>query len=192
MEAMKGWRGTRNYYPFTALKLLPRSFRGIEDIVKPTYYDLSCQFPEAGISRGEARKSMTRVTPLFGFPFLKHRRKFNLVRLPRQTFLLLLLFPLPPPRALETLQLRLIFSSSFSVLRRNKKHPVASHFCRNNGKSWSLNRSETTYKPGTGPGFEWNFLSKTGIWSIFMGAMRINISRLSFFHGINSQDSWQN
>lgn len=91
MEAMKGWRGTRNYYPYTALKLLPRSFRGIEDMVKPTYYDLSCQFPEAGISRGEARKSMTRVTPLFGFPFLKHRRKFNLVRLPRQTFLLLLL-----------------------------------------------------------------------------------------------------
>lgn len=98
MEAMKGWRGTRNYYPYTALKLLPRSFRGIEDIVKPTYYDLSCQFPEAGISRGEARKSMTRVTPLFGFPFLKHRRKFNLVRLPRQTFLLLLLSLSPATR----------------------------------------------------------------------------------------------
>lgn len=91
MEAMKGWRGTRNYYPYTALKLLPRSFRGIEDMVKPTYYDLSCQFPEAGISRGEARKSMTRVTPLFGFPFLKHRRKFNLVRLPRHHL------PPPPP-----------------------------------------------------------------------------------------------
>lgn len=52
MEAMKEWRATRNYYPFTALKLLPRSFRGIKDIVKPTYHDLSCQFPETGISRG--------------------------------------------------------------------------------------------------------------------------------------------